>query len=505
MSTIVDSLYESIQQIMTEVRALPNGSHGLFATQSFAIGDVILEESEPLLRLRPSSDDDAVKLLAALPPVKKGGAKDDKISFLASIVPPSSLSKGEVGQFLGMIQAASCFAEFEQGEDALSEALKLYAPPLLEDQVAAPAEEAIVRVTREALKYMKNHSKGESKLRKFVRDRPDEALKLMLVWTCNAFEGGRIYVKHSRINHSCDPNAIIQANDDQQVLRAAAAIAAGDEVKTSYLGLLLYADRPTRQSHLVSMKHFQCTCTRCTAPDPASATPCPTCHPRDGRYLDEDVAYDDDKQVRYMFPRNEQLTTFECLKCKTALPDTDNVISVLATVSQKVLVHMQDMEIKVPDADDTDDMEEEWEEQMYQLSCSVAGTLHWTTNIVSFMRLNRALKRHHASMIQTGENPDLEEVAEAIDMLERLCRFINGLELKLHMGHVLSNEVMGVARTLVSLGDEKSKKYAAEWVEKIKGYTDVFETEGMQKVAASLLNAWETRDNEPAAKKQKSK
>jgi hypothetical protein len=164
---------------------------------------------------------------------------------------------------------------------------------------------------------------------------------------------------------------------------------------------------------------------------------------------------------------------------------------------------MQDIEIKVADADD--DMEEEWEEQMYQLSCSVAGTLHWTTNIVSFMRLNRALKRHHSSMIQSGENPDLEEVAEAIDMLERLCRFIDGLGLKLHMGHVLSNEVMGVARTLVSLGDEKSKKYAADWVGKIKGYTDVFASEGMQKVVASLLNAWETRDNEPAAKKQKSK
>ena len=488
---------------MIEVRSTPSGGLGVFATQDYGIGDVIVEEAEPILRLAPSSEQDTSKLLAALPPVRKGAPKGE-VSFPASLAHPSSISKEYVGQFRGMIQAVACFAEFDKSQEAASKILELYAPN--PDSTVAE-EEIIVKVSKEALKYVQNHSKGESKLRTFVTKNPEQAVKIMLVWACNSYEGGRLYEIQCRINHSCNPNAIIQADGDKQVVRAAAEIKSGTEIKTSYLGLLLYTDCQTRRALLLSTKHFQCTCDRCTGfEDPAAAIPCPTCHPRDGRYLEEDVAYDDDKQVKYMYPRES--TDCECVICKTKLQNnngdsSNEALSVAAVVSKKVLAHLQDKETREED-DDDEEADEEWEQQMHQLTCSVVGAMHWTTNLVTLMRLNRVLKQQHVSMLQSGETPAVEDIAEAIDMLERLCRFMEALKLNLHMGHLLSNVVVGVARTLVSLGDEKSKKYAAEWVLKVKDYSDTFDSDGMQKVVESLLEAWEKRDNEPATKKTKS-
>jgi biotin-(acetyl-CoA carboxylase) ligase len=93
-------------------------------------------------------------------------------------------------------------------------------------------------------------------------------------------------------------------------------------------------------------------------------------------------------------------------------------------------------------------------------------------------------------MLTEGADPDMELLAEAIDMLERLCKFVQGLGLKLHMGHVLSDLVVGAARALVSLGDVKSQKYASEWLKRIAGYVEHFESDGMQKVVSALQVAW---------------
>merc|ERR1712226_1258692 len=103
-------------------------------------------------------------------------------------------------------------------------------------------------VCKEALKYLQINSTEGSKLKTFVEDRPDDARKVMLVWSCNSFQGGRIYAQQSRINHSCNPNAVIRASEDKQTVLAACSIKAGEEICISYLGLLLYADRPVRQA-----------------------------------------------------------------------------------------------------------------------------------------------------------------------------------------------------------------------------------------------------------------
>ena len=498
---------------MCEVRPIPSGGLGVFATQEYAIGDVILDEAAPILRLAPLSDNDTHTLLAALPPVssirKAEGGEHDSVSFIRSITPPSIISKEYAGKFMGMIQAVACFAEIDHSPEASSKVMELFSP---DPDAPVAEEETIVKVARSALKYIQNHSKGESKLRRLATENPDQALKVMLLWSCNSFEGGRIYEKQSRINHSCNPNSIIQAEGDVQLVRAATVIHPGEEITTSYLGLLLYTDRPTRRSLLASTKHFYCSCIRCSsssattcaASDPAAAIPCIACHPRDGRYLDEDVAYDDEKQVNYMYPRSSE--DYECLVCKAKIPNAESdstkqgPTSVVAIVSQKVLAFFLDKETRVEDDDEAD---EEWEEQMNQLTCSVAGALHWTTNLVTLMRLNRMLKRQHSIMLQTGENPEPEEIAETIDMLERLCRFMNGLELNLHIGHVLSTVIIGVARTLVSLGDEKSQRYAARWISHVKDFSDVFDSDGVQKVVKSLLEADKNGVREPLAKKAK--
>jgi hypothetical protein len=93
-------------------------------------------------------------------------------------------------------------------------------------------------------------------------------------------------------------------------------------------------------------------------------------------------------------------------------------------------------------------------------------------------------------MLTEGADPDMEVLAEAIDYLERLCKFVQDLGLKLHIGHVLSDLVIGVARALVSLGDVKSQKYASNWLKRLAGYVEHFESDGIQKVVSTLQVAW---------------
>lgn len=93
--------------------------------------------------------------------------------------------------------------------------------------------------------------------------------------------------------------------------------------------------------------------------------------------------------------------------------------------------------------------------------------------------------------------PKMEEIAEVIDGLQRVSRFVSGLQLNLHMGHLLGTVIIGVARTLVSLGDVKSQKYGAEWLDKISiDYVVTFESEGTQKVVSALRVAWKEQQKD---------
>jgi uncharacterized Zn finger protein (UPF0148 family) len=351
--------------------------------------------------------------------------------------------------------------------------------------------------------------------------------KVMLLWSGNSFEGGRVYDSISRINHSCDPNAVVQlglgTEQDRQSIVACAPIANGDEITISYLGLLLYADRPTRQASLLGTKHFTCACDRCktSLPDNASAIPCPICHPRrtGQRQLDEDVQYDDEQSVHYAMIRqtpdhNAAQKRMECEHCHAKIFPSDSNHAVLwkiaTAVTDKTVTFLRDHAAMEKNKlnDDGDDEEaeqvrEELLEQQLQICSSVLGAQHWTTNILLLLLLDQKLQALHGGLLSDNQGEaDLGSIAEAMDMLERLFRYVNRLGLRLHRGHLLADVTMGAARALVSLGDTGSQKYAAEWMAKVDDYVQSFEPEDVQKVAHALKAAWTRADLNPSPRKR---
>jgi hypothetical protein len=484
---------------MTEVRASSDGCLGLIATNSYNTGDVIVEEAAPLVTL--STDESMVdeSCLNITRENKKGAPKHEKGSMLlwSNVKVPSGVPSEQAGNFLGMVKALVSFSKI-QNPEIVSRLLELYHPSVTSPRAD---ERTIVEVAKEALKFIQKHAIDASSLSLLVKDQPEIAMKVMLVYSCNAFEGGRLYEQQSRINHSCDPNAIVQPRNGAQRVCAAAPIMDGEEITISYLGLFLYADGKTRREHLRTSKHFECSCRRCTqGPDVAAAIPCPSCHARHGRYLDEDTQYDDEQAVHYAVPPSSDANSVECQHCHeiTAAPpgesSPNHVLQLTRTVSKKVYKYLLEKGNKKDKEDMA--MQEEWEEQLLQLSSSVVGARHWATNLMMHMRLDRTLQGLHSAMLLCdGEVPDLTEVAECIDSLERQVRFVEGLSLRLHFGHLLSDPIIAIARTLVSLGDTKSKTYASEWLDKIKDYVDTFESDGMKKVVAALQVAWQKQDD----------
>ena len=122
---------------------------------------------------------------------------------------------------------------------------------------------------------------------------------------------------------------------------------------------------------------------------------------------------------------------------------------------------------------------------------------------------------HGAMLVSGTDDPnnavqdklDMTEVAECIDDAERLWKFVKGLKLKSHPGHLLGSLTIGVARLLVGLGDEKSMKYGAEWAERVNAdyYEKGFEGDGMVKVVHTLLQAWKREDKTDASSEENRK
>ena len=539
---------------MAEFR--PNSSPpGLFATKSYEAGEIILDEA-PLFVFRPVSDEQdaavtsqfrnissnpsAVAAAASSGSVgkkrsnrKKKAMKSDGVKFAPSlneIQPPPSVDKAYAGKFRSMITAAGMYAVALANNDindkSRNHILALYAPNI---ESPSDNERQIVSTACAALKYCRDNAVDGSSLAALVKgdnETQKECLQVMLIWSCNAFEGGMLYHQTSRANHSCDANAIVReslvvstpaaasassetsiSNSDEdrafeqprnQQLIATTAIEAGDEITISYLGIFLYAGGSVRQDQLRKTKHFTCRCSRCTAVDRASAIPCLSCHPRvNGRYLDEEIQYDDDKTVKYSYPKNAATATLgvRCEHCN----ETTNASSLMAMVnkvSDKVTDRLEQSFLTKRMEEDANDAEQEMDEQLHHLASSVLGARHWTTNLMALSILERQLSAIHSATLMGGSAPDLTELAECIDTLQRLWDFVGGLDLRADAGHLLSGPTIGVARALVSLGDVKSRRYAAEWVARVEDYVLKFEGDDMVKVVDALKEAWKRNDLE---------
>ena len=232
--------------------------YGLFATKAYAEGDVILTES-PLVALSSPSyapsaasasagndDGDAPLLRSQFAPsfllrggrassVGGGGGDERRTSSVVPgelLLPPDEAidDARSGGKVRGMILALAGYAARPPSEEAMSTLLELHHPSptstssddddgdgkeIIRDAIAL-ARSAIrcgrkMAATGSALGALLLRRGGDEEEEKNHDDDDDELLlaRILLIYSCNAFEGGRIYRTLSRVNHSCDPNAVV--------------------------------------------------------------------------------------------------------------------------------------------------------------------------------------------------------------------------------------------------------------------------------------------------------
>jgi hypothetical protein len=562
---------------MTEVKQKSNTvGLALYATQEYQPGQIILTE-RPLLVLAPKSSLQVKALRCQFQNIDSDAKNIPMDSPLYDLSLPTTIHESSRNVFRGMILAAACYAlkqDEEEEEDVKRRFLSLYHPKNISRNGEEDEEEDkdtrrdvsiyerdIVSLAQQAVEYLKQQARPTEQLGKFANDSPQDCCKVMLIWCCNAFKGGYVYETMSRVNHSCDFNAVVsstavgaegveESTPGQQVLRAASLIKVGDEICISYLGSYTYADFIMRNERLKKEKFFECQCERCDMGrkmgDLAGSIPCPNCHPRlgGGRYLEEDVQYDDGEvEVHYCMPYCAAVTaatskvTYQCEKCGRINNDMDPSVS--ETMEKTLMRAIAHLDRGLVEHCEIDDEEEEratkieMTERLASLASSVLGSRHWATNLLTFVMLSAKLSSIHATMlcrsVQGGSGDDdndkskgnnthdseeeaglMTDVAECVDSLERIMAYVESLGLKSHVGHLVGNVAVGVARALVGFGDVKSMKYGSTFASKV--YDDYFklgyEGGAMEKVVDTLIHAWKRKfggDDEegPEQKRQK--
>jgi SET domain len=535
---------------------------GLFAARDYSVGEEIIVQNEPLVELTPQNEDQVRVISESLVVPGNDDPHNDEgknvethkttaaLSLFSSILVPESVDTRYHGAFRGMVQAGLCFGHrVILDANAVPEALfTLYHPSLETDKTrdtfksgsakgsdtTSEAEARIVHVAFQACDYLNVRLDQSSPIYKVLfadNSTKSRLLQVMLIWSCNAFEGGRIYDEISRVNHSCNPNAVIITDNENksiQRLVSARAIPAGTEITISYLGIFLYASTSVRKVMLETTKHFVCQCEQCTSGiDKSSCMPCMNCHKRvaGAKSLEEDVQYDDEHDVSYMVQEAGSNTVWKCSSCNVNIDRNDeryqSTFVVCDKVINKVTTFLQDYHVfgktsvkPISSLEDSqEDLAEEVEqvrlellEDLLRMSSSVLGALHWTTNLLLLLQLDDSLESLHGSLLSqeaSDKQDNMTSLAESIDMLERLMRFVGQHHVGLHCGHLLSNLVISTARALVSLGDVKSQKYAADWLGKIQDYVDRFEPEMTKKIVHALSTAWTRNRNNPTAEPNK--
>ena len=100
-------------------------------------------------------------------------------------------------------------------------------------------------------------------------EKAEEIFKIYGIWSTNSFQGSeneyKVYFKVSRINHSCQPNAMVENVNGQFQLRAIEKIKAGKEINITYLDDFSgFRNRKYRQQSLLNQHfYFLCSCELC--------------------------------------------------------------------------------------------------------------------------------------------------------------------------------------------------------------------------------------------------
>jgi len=514
------------------------GSHstkqyGLFATKSYAEGDEIFEES-PLIKL---SEGDIRSQFKSPSFLQQSTATTS--SILTDIILPQSILKKldndsqRTSKLRGMLVALASYAiqHKTMNEEIKSKLLELYHPEFSTEE---QNEKDAIELAKLAIKCSREIAASNSSLDSLLSNQDESLLKVLLIYSCNSFENGRIYHRLSRVNHSCNPNAVVVEdpsgeNDDVSILKAACDIKAGDEIHISYLGKYLFSSYPIRQRLLKANKHFVCQCVRCkddnNTGDLASRIPCPSCHPRTGRYLDEDVMFDDGDdpdeyglKVSYATPKNGMMAedrSAYCPSCKntTAVVADDcsmkkkkeaMAITYMCKAEEKVFDHLNNggsSNEKKQRSDDGIDTEREVDQQFYQMATSICGQQHWTTHFLNLSLIEESLASFHSILMDPAAVRDEEtmeemfvDIAECADGIGKAYKYAASLQLNINPAHWLFDYTLGLARTLVGLGDSKSQKYSSTWIAKVEKYAEKFETNAMNKVVVALRDVWKREE-----------
>ena len=518
---------------MTEVKAVDNAGLGLYATKAYKAGEIILQET-PLIVFAPKKPEQVAAVRNQFQNIKGDKTiSQSRSSAIYDLSIPATIEDDQKHEFRGMLLAAASYALVE--DDAIKAKVQTLYAPTTNTNTCNKYENEVVSLSEDVISFLKRQVQPDTKLHNLVHKSTDECQKIMLIWSCNAFKGGYLYETTSRINHSCDFNAVVSTdafsnNDEEQIIRAASNIQQGEEIHISYLGSFTYADYKLRNERLHAEKFFSCECKRCkrdrSLGDVAGSIPCPNCHPRHGRYLDEDIQYDDGEvEVQYCVPCSKegdadgkkQKRTYSCSKCgQINLEET--LSSAIDKAVERSVSHLDNGLAGQSEIDDDAgerDTKIELTERLTCLATSVLGAKHWATNLLTFVMLSTKLSGLHAAMLCKSANANananggdsskkekdedeaelMNEIAECIDSLERVISYIKSLNLQSHFGHLVGNVSVGVGRVLVGFGDVKSMKYGSTFVCGVfdEYFKLGFEGQGMEKVAETLINAWKRK------------
>lgn len=504
---------------MVEVKEHKSGGVGLYATKSYKAGEIILQES-PIITLAPKKSEHIAAIRDQFQNIKEGAKISQADKCLHDLIIPDSIDTKLKSEFRGMLIAAASYA-LEENDTVKSKVQELYVPNL--DDNENQHEKKVIILCEDAMSFLKKQRKTDSKLHKLIDQSPIECKKIMLIWSCNSFKGGYIYERTSRINHSCDFNAVVSTNnfsndDEEQTIRAACSIQEGGEIAISYLGSFTYSDQKLRNEKLVTEKFFTCHCERCererSSGDMAASMPCPNCHPRIGRYLDEDVQYDDGEvEVQYCVSSLKGDTNqiiYNCEKCGEVKFD-ETLLNAIEKAIERSTSHLNQDLFGLNEIDDDEgdrNSKIEMTERLACLATSVLGAKHWATILLTFVMLSAKLSSLHATMLcksasgsdskkeKDEENAEtMDDIAECINSLDRINSYMQSLKLQSHVGHLVGNVSVGVSRVLVGFGDVKSMKYGSTFASAV--FDDYFklgfEGEAMEKVAETLIHAWERK------------
>jgi hypothetical protein len=548
--------------------------YGLFATIDYNEGDVILTESpivvlSHLLDTSSSGQKPAMASAtsvgevirsqfkdASFKDVKASSKKDDegtreknKASPIKDIYLPKTITDklnssfhsvdAQVKKLRGMILAAATYAAYPPSDDDSKKKLFELYHPSIESEVKVDEEsQQALDLAKLAVESCKELAAPDTSLDNLLnstdaKESTEVLLKAILIYSCNAFEGGRIYYQLSRVNHSCNPNAVVVEGDttDVSVLKAACTIKKGSEITISYLGKELYAGYPIRQRKLRIEKHFVCMCTRCTglngeevsskstsvSLDLASRIPCPICHPRTSRYLDEDLMFDedeDDLQISYalaengMTPEERRLYCISCGGLTSVNVDGSvrkkkegMTIKYMCMAEEKVFDRIDSNKFSAAEEYESNN-EQDVDRSLLQMAMATCGAKHWTTHILSLAVIEETLANLQSTLLSIDPEEDenmmedvFSDIAECADGCEKAFEYAKSLRLNLNPAHLLFDYVLGLSRTLVGLGDAKSQKYGSDWIARVEDYANKFEGEATRKVVFAIKNAWTRDDN----------